>query len=103
MSKNPPTLGGGFSYQERLIEAIDAYSFDPSVEVCFVGRIAAEKVRLTKKYHALSSYSFYRFFVLADKFGLIRLLSRITTTNWNRANANDFKRLKACGVDIRAP
>ncbi|MBR1785706.1 MAG: glycosyltransferase family 4 protein [Paludibacteraceae bacterium] len=31
-----PQEGGGFSYYERLVRAIDAFTFNPDVEVCFV-------------------------------------------------------------------
>lgn len=31
-----PQEGGGFSYVDRLIKAIDAYQFDPLVDVCFI-------------------------------------------------------------------
>ncbi|MDR0799854.1 MAG: hypothetical protein LBN18_08865, partial [Dysgonamonadaceae bacterium] len=31
-----PENGGGFSYYDRLIEAINVYAFDPSLEICFV-------------------------------------------------------------------
>ena len=31
-----PTEGGGFSYFDRLVKAIDAYSFDKDLDVCYV-------------------------------------------------------------------
>lgn len=31
-----PEEGGGYSYYDKLVKAIDAYPFDSSVEVCFV-------------------------------------------------------------------
>lgn len=31
-----PTTGGGFSYYDKLVKAIDTYSFHPSLDLCFV-------------------------------------------------------------------
>ena len=31
-----PQIGGGFSYVDRLITAIDSYHFDPMIEICFI-------------------------------------------------------------------
>ena len=31
-----PEEGGGFSYYNRLIKAIDGFQFDPSLDICFV-------------------------------------------------------------------
>ena len=54
-----PEEGGGFSYYDKLVKALDSYAFDPQLEVCFVcdGDITSlplqrEKVQLTFKAHA---------------------------------------------------
>ena len=54
-----PEEGGGYSYYDKLVKALDSYSFDPQLEVCFVsdGNIASlplkrEKVQLVFKAHA---------------------------------------------------
>ncbi len=31
-----PTIGGGYSYYDKLVKAIDGYVFDSSLDVCFV-------------------------------------------------------------------
>lgn len=33
---NNPQIGGGFSYVDRLITAIDSYQFNPMVNICFI-------------------------------------------------------------------
>jgi len=37
LNKNyQPDVGGGFSYYDRLVEGIDKYEFDPTLDICFV-------------------------------------------------------------------
>lgn len=54
-----PEEGGGFSYYDKLVKALDSYAFDPQLEVCFVSDgdikslpLQREKVQLTFKAHA---------------------------------------------------
>ena len=37
-----PQVGGGYSYIDRLIKAIDEYTFSPQLEICFVTEGACE-------------------------------------------------------------
>ena len=53
-----PEEGGGFSYYDKLVKAIDSYAFDPQLEMCFVsdGDITSlplkrEKIQLSFKAH----------------------------------------------------
>lgn len=54
-----PEEGGGFSYYDKLVKALDCYAFDSQLEVCFVSDgdikslpLQREKVQLTFKAHA---------------------------------------------------
>lgn len=44
---NNPQIGGGFSYVDRLITAIDSYQFNPMVDICFISE--GECLRKLKK------------------------------------------------------
>ncbi len=44
-----PTLGGGFSYYERLIQKIDDFVFDASIEVFFLSKSTISKENFKKK------------------------------------------------------
>lgn len=43
------TVGGGFSYHDRLVHAIDNYSFDPSLDICFVSCGNVGKLKLKRE------------------------------------------------------
>lgn len=54
-----PEEGGGFSYYDKLVKALDSYAFDPQLELCFVsnGNITSlplkrEKIQLKYKTNA---------------------------------------------------
>lgn len=54
-----PEEGGGFSYYDKLVKALDRYAFDTQLEVCFVSDgdidslpLKREKVQLSFKAHA---------------------------------------------------
>lgn len=62
---NNPQIGGGFSYVDRLISAIDSFQFDPMIEICFISerectRHLNKKVLLLKRNsHVLLSFLFF--------------------------------------------
>lgn len=42
-------IGGGFSYYDRLVNSIDNYSFDNSLDICFVTNGNTERISLKKE------------------------------------------------------
>lgn len=44
-----PETGGGYSYYERLIQGIDKYVFDKSIEICFVTEVNYNKTSLKRE------------------------------------------------------
>lgn len=100
VDRMPPGLGGGFSYYERLIKAIDEHTFNSQLEICFVGRISSYKIHLKKKYYRIAPYFLYRIFYILNKLGILPFLSKITFSNLDLSNRIDSKKLKKYGVDI---
>lgn len=54
-----PEEGGGFSYYDKLVKALDSYAFDPQLELCFVSNgditslpLKREKIQLKYKTNA---------------------------------------------------
>ncbi len=95
-----PSAGGNFSYYEKLVAAIDNYNFRKELEICFVGRISNKKVKLNKEYVRVSSIGFYSFFRFLNKIGLVKLLSRIFSTNADLSNTKDLSLLRKSNVDV---
>jgi hypothetical protein len=94
-----PAHGGGFSYIEKLIRAIDQHTFDKEIEICFVGRRHQEN-KFKKPYYKLSSSRFYRFFYILNELSILRFLSRVFSTNVNFCTRRDNKLLRQYGIDI---
>lgn len=79
-----PQEGGGFSYYERLVEAIDSYSFDRDVEICYVTKSQADfsmlhhpVIRLKSSYTPSMSS---------------RILCRLPLVGWHYASLNSVER-----------
>jgi glycosyltransferase involved in cell wall biosynthesis len=100
MTEINPSVGGSFSYYDKLIRAIDNHSFEKKIEVCFIGRIPAIDIKTKKTYHQLSSNKLYRFFLLLQKTGIVKLFSRIFSTNADWCNRKDISILKKNNIDI---
>lgn len=95
-----PSAGGSFSYYERLLASIDNYDFSQQLEICFVGRISSEKVKLKKKYIRISSSRTYNFFRFLKKVKLVKLFSKIFSTNADLSNRKDISLLRKNKIDI---
>ena len=46
-----PNRGGGFSYADRLIKAMDSYAFTGDFEICFISLAEEKPANLQHKYH----------------------------------------------------
>lgn len=44
-----PTEGGGFSYIDKLVKAMDEYTFHPSLEICFVHEGEEDDIQLKRE------------------------------------------------------
>lgn len=95
-----PSAGGNFSYYEKLVAAIDSYDFDKRLEICFVGRVPKENVKLKSEYIRLQPNFFYKLFRLLEKINVVKLFSRILSTNANICNRFDLAALKKNHVDV---
>jgi glycosyltransferase involved in cell wall biosynthesis len=100
VDKMPPTEGGGFSYYDRLVNAIDEHNFNSQLEICFIGRIPSTRIRLKKKYHKIAPHFLYRIFHILKELKILPFLSRITSLNLDLSNKIDVKRLERNKVDI---
>ena len=49
-----PKEGGGFSYYDKLVKALDNYAFNPSLEICFVSERKLEKTPFNREVICLS-------------------------------------------------
>lgn len=95
-----PSAGGNFSYYDKLINAIDTYNFTDKIEVCFVGRVSREEVKLRREYFQISPASRYRMSRVLKKLKVTGLLSRIFSTNADLCNRSDLSLLKKASVDL---
>jgi glycosyltransferase involved in cell wall biosynthesis len=95
-----PAEGGGFSYSERLIHAIDNHPFDPRLQVCFVGRRPGGNTGMKKPFHKLLPNFLHRIFYILNRLGILRFLSRIFFTNLDICNRIDVRNLKRHGIDV---
>jgi glycosyltransferase involved in cell wall biosynthesis len=94
-----PASGGGFSYYERLIRAIDEHHFDSRIDICFVGR-KKQPGKLNKTFYKISSYRFYRFFYILHKLSILNFISRVFSSDINVCSGRDRKFLHKYGIDI---
>lgn len=99
-NKISPSHGGGFSYTERLIQGIDSFRFDNSVEVCFAGRLPESDVSVKRKYHRLSSPFIHRLFHVVEKMGIFDFLRRAFGINLNFAQKSDTDKLRKNNVQV---
>ncbi len=95
-----PSVGGNFSFYEKIIQTIDSYQFDKKLEICFVGRRPRRKMDLSREYIVLTPYVIYKFFRTLEKLGIVQLLSKALFTNADLCNIWDQSVLKRNGVDI---
>ena len=95
-----PSIGGNFSYHDKLIRVIDNYEFDKQLEICFVGRVSGRKIKFKKEYFKLAPWTIYVLFRAFDKFYITHFFSRLFFTNSDICNRIDCFLLKKKKVDI---
>lgn len=95
-----PSAGGNFSYYDKLIGAIDNHTFPKELELCFVGRVAANDVKCNRDYVQLSSPFLYKVFRFLNKIKVTRFFSRLLSTNTDLCNRSDIYALKENGVEL---
>lgn len=95
-----PSLGGNFSYHEKFIRAVDAYEFNTTITLCFVGRLPKTKVKLKKSYVKLAPSFVYSAFNILTKFGITDFVSRFFGFNIDLCSLIDSSRMRRNGVDI---
>ena len=94
------TVGGGFSYLERLIQAIDEHQFDTRLEICFTGRKKNTNTPYLKGYFPLRPLWFYNLFRFLDKTGIVGFCRRFFKINVNVCNRLDIQTLIRHGVAV---
>ena len=94
------TVGGGYSYWERFVDAIDKYEFSSDLDLCFVGRRQIVNNTLKKPYFKLHPRWFYRAFRVLDRIGATEFFRNVLGANLNLCNILDIRRLKEYRVDL---
>ena len=95
-----PEEGGGYSYYEKLVQAIDAYPFDSSIDVCFVTESQSADLHLQRSLYRLTYTPNFSIWKHVKK-----RFSRVCQNELIRENAiNKQKRyrqiLKDNGIDV---
>jgi glycosyltransferase involved in cell wall biosynthesis len=93
-------VGGGFFYSEKLIEAIDNHRFDPSLQICFVGRGPLKGHPFTKPYHKIASSVLYKIFRVFEKLGITPFFQGAFNINIDLCNRLDKRILRRNGVHV---
>ncbi|WP_299522909.1 glycosyltransferase family 1 protein [Winogradskyella sp.] len=101
-----PTLGGGFSYTSKLVKQIDEKTFDPQLEICFIG---SEKIdyRLNKSYTCINiideklSLNQKLIIEFSRKFRIFKKLkNKIQAKNRRSTLQRIHKQVKQANIDI---
>lgn len=95
-----PSAGGNFSYYDKFVRAIDNHVFHKDVQICFVGRIREEDIKLKSGYVKLSPPFFYKAFRALTKLGIVGFFSKIFSLNIDLCNRADRRLLEKHGVDV---
>ena len=95
-----PEEGGGYSYYDKLVQAIDAYPFDSSIDVCFVTESQSADLHLQRSLYRLTYTPNFSIWKRVKK-----RFSRVCQNELIRENAiNKQKRyrqiLKDNGIDV---
>jgi glycosyltransferase involved in cell wall biosynthesis len=95
-----PTIGGNFSYHEKMIRSIDEHNFSDKLEICFVGRMSPDKVGVKKEYFKIAPRFLYKSFRVLEELGIIRFCAKFFFINCNINNRLDVSLLRKKKVDI---
>ena len=95
-----PSIGGNFSYYDKLINTVDRHNFGKQIEICFVGRVPRKKIKLRKPYYQIAPQWLYDFYRILGDFRITSLLSRIFKTEMDLCSRLDKRHLNKNGVDL---
>jgi glycosyltransferase involved in cell wall biosynthesis len=95
-----PSIGGNFSYYDKLINAVDRHDFGQQIEICFVGRVPRKKIKLRKTYYQIAPQWLYDFYRILSDFKITQLLSRVFKTDMDLCARRDKRHLNNNGVDL---
>ncbi len=95
-----PSIGGNFSYYDKLINVVDRHHFGDQVEICFVGRVPRKKIKLQKAYYQIAPSWLYNFFRILGDFKITSFLSRVFKTEMDWCSRLDRRHLDKNGVDL---
>jgi glycosyltransferase involved in cell wall biosynthesis len=95
-----PSIGGNFSYYDKLINAVDRHSFGQQIEICFVGRVPRKKIKLRKAYYQIAPQWLYDFYRILGKLKVTLLLSKLFNREMDLCAQLDKRHLNGNGVDL---
>lgn len=95
-----PSIGGNFSYYDKLINAVDRHEFGQQIEICFVGRVPRKKIKLQKPYYEIAPQWLYDIYRILGDFKITSFLSRIFKREMDWCSRIDKRRLDKNGVDL---
>ena len=99
-----PEIGGGFTYYDKLVKAIDTYQFDSSLDICFV----SDKTNDTKYFsrslillnYQLTKKNFFKKILMKLLIRGRRVSKKILLIYEREKNKNYIKILRESSIDL---